>query len=73
MEAFWKGVTDFCKVFISDKILVILSVTAITVLTIIYIPAKAETVITSAFTGLFGVAVGMGMRRSEDKPQGGGK
>lgn len=73
MEAVIKAITEFCKVFMSDKILVILAVTAVTILTIIYIPDKAETIITSAFTGLFGVAVGMGIRRSGDTTEGGTK
>ena len=72
MEGVIKALTEFCKVFISDKILVILAVTAITILAIIMIPDKSETIITSAFTGLFGVAVGMGMRRAGDI-EGGGK
>lgn len=52
-----------CQVFINDKVLVILSVTAIAVLCILRIPEKAETIVTAAFTGLFGIAVGMSMQR----------
>ena len=54
------------QIFINDKVLVILSVTAIAVLCILRMPEKAETIVTSAFTGLFGIAVGVGMRRSGD-------
>lgn len=72
-----KEILDFivklCQVFINDKILVILAVTAITILSLIWMPQKAETIVTSAFTGLFGIAVGIGMRRAGDTQNGGQK
>ncbi|MDD1778545.1 MAG: hypothetical protein LUQ65_10290 [Candidatus Helarchaeota archaeon] len=55
-----------CQVFINDKVLVIVSVTTLAILFIIRIPEKAETIVTAAFTGLFGIAVGMGIRRIGD-------
>jgi hypothetical protein len=55
-----------CQVFINDKVLVIAAVTTLAILFILRIPEKAETIVTAAFTGLFGIAVGMGLRRSGD-------
>jgi hypothetical protein len=55
-----------CQVFINDKVLVIVAVTALSILFILRIPDKADTIVTAAFTGLFGIAVGLSMRRSGD-------
>lgn len=60
------------QVFVNDKVLVILSVTAITILCILKPPNSSE-VVTAAFTGLFGIAVGMGMRRAGDVRNGNGQ
>lgn len=68
---FLEFIIKLCQVFVNDKILVILAVTAIAVLCILRIPEKAETIVTAAFTGLFGIAVGMGMRRAGDVLQNG--
>jgi hypothetical protein len=60
------NLVKLCQVFINDKVLVIVSVTVLSILCILWIPQKAETIVTAAFTGLFGIAVGMGLRRAGD-------
>jgi len=56
---------------VNDKILVIVAVTAITIISIYLFPEKGETIVTSAFTGLFGLAVGRAMSRQTDQQNGG--
>jgi len=53
--------------FINDKILVIIAVTGLTGAAILKMPNDATTIVTSAFTGLFGIAVGRAMARSGDQ------
>lgn len=66
---FYEFLLALCKVFVNDKILVIMCVSVIAGLSLIWMPQNADTIITSAFTGLFGVAVGRDMqRRTDAKP-----
>lgn len=67
-------IVKLCQVFINDKILVILSTTAIaiTALVIKTITPEAKEIVVPVITGLMGVAVGMGMaRRAGDVPPNG--
>jgi len=61
-------IVKICQIFVNDKVLVIVAVTGIATLCIIMMPEKADTIVTSAFTGLFGIAVGTGLRRAGDLP-----
>ncbi len=63
---FYEFVIKLCQVFVNDKILVIAAVTGITMASILKGLPSTDTIVTSAFTGLFGIAVGMAMRRKED-------
>jgi hypothetical protein len=66
-------IVRLCQVFINDKVLVILCVTGITVACLLFKVSNPETIVTSAFTGLFGIAVGTGLRRAGDLQNGGTK
>jgi uncharacterized protein YebE (UPF0316 family) len=60
----WKEfIIKLFQTFVNDKILVIVAVTVVTILCILTKLDSADTIITSAFTGLFGIAVGMSMAR----------
>lgn len=63
---FYEFVVKLCQVFINDKILVIIAVAAITIVCLILKVGSVETIVTSAFTGLFGIAVGQSMKRVGD-------
>jgi hypothetical protein len=63
---FYEFIVKLCQVFINDKILVIVAVSGITITSIIKGLPSTDTIVTSAFTGLFGIAVGMSMRRTGD-------
>lgn len=65
---FYEFFLALCKTFVNDKILVIMCVSVIAGLSLWLMPQNADTIITSAFTGLFGVAVGREMQRRSDKP-----
>ena len=66
-----EALVKLCQVFVNDKILVIMVVAGITIVCVVMMPTKAETVVTSAFTGLFGIAVGTSLRRAGDVPPNG--
>lgn len=61
-----EGIVKLCQVFVNDKVLVIVMVSGLTALCVIMMPQKADTIVTSAFTGLFGIAVGTSLKRSND-------
>jgi TctA family transporter len=67
---FYEFIVKLCQVFINDKILVIVAVTGLCGASIVKGLPSTDTIVTSAFTGLFGIAVGMSMKRSGDIPNG---
>lgn len=73
MKEFASLIETIFRTVVNDKILVILSVTAIAILSIFKLPDKADTIIAAAFSGLFGVAVGVGIGRRIGEIQANGK
>jgi len=67
---FYEFIVKLCQVFVNDKVLVIAAVTGLSGACILKGIPSTDTIITSAFTGLFGIAVGMSMRRAGDAPNG---
>ena len=65
---FYEFIVKLCQVFINDKVLVIAAVTGLSGACIIKGLPSVDTIVTSAFTGLFGIAVGMTMKRAGDIP-----
>jgi len=65
---FYEFIVKLCQVFVNDKILVIVVVAGIALVCILKNIAGVDTIVTSAFTGLFGIAVGQSMKRSGDVP-----
>lgn len=63
---FWEFCIKLVQSFVNDKVLVIVTVCGITVLCIMLKVDSVDTIVTSAFTGLFGIAVGRTMTRAGD-------
>lgn len=63
---FYEFIVKVVQSFVNDKVLVIAAVCGITVLCIVLKVDSVDTIVTSAFTGLFGIAVGRAMARAGD-------
>lgn len=69
MQIFMEYIVKLCQVFINDKILVILCATSIALIALILgCSPESKEIVLPVITGLMGVAVGSGMRRSGDVP-----
>ncbi len=67
-EKFFDFLSILVKALINDKILVILSATAIGIVALVKatVSPEAKEIVIPIVTGLMGVAVGMGVRRTTD-------